>query len=111
MAALFFLLRVDMRPRRTIRGHVVVLFKPRAESQTWSGEVSCREVSTVTGATRYFFLALDEKSDVVGGSGSPDWPHLATIVGKLEEGAQTIAGEAPPVRCHDVADCPPDFPR
>src|SRR3954467_3542152 len=27
--------------------------------QTWTGSVSCREVSTVTGDTKYFFLALD----------------------------------------------------
>lgn len=115
-------LRVSL-PRKMGAEHVVVLFKPwgvrgwkqvelprRGGSQTWTGEVSCREVSTVTGDTKYFFLALDEKGDVVGGSGTPDWPHLATIVGKLEEGPQSIAGAAPPVRCHDVADCPPDFP-
>jgi hypothetical protein len=67
-------------------------------------------VSTVTGDTKYFFLALDDHGDVVGGSGSSDWPHLATIVGKLPDGAQSIDGEAVPLRCHDVADCPPDFP-
>lgn len=46
----------------------------------------------------------------MGGSGSPSWPHLATIVRALPEGAQSLAGAPPPVRCHDVADCPPDFP-
>ena len=64
----------------------------------------------VTGDTKYFFLALDEKGDVVGGSGSPDWPHLATIVGQMVEGAQSLPGLGAPVKCHDVADCPPDFP-
>ena len=78
--------------------------------QTWSGEVSCREVSTVTGDARYFFLALDERGRTVVGSGSPEWPHVATIVGALPEGPQSLAGEAPPMRCHDPADCPPDFP-
>lgn len=115
-------LRVSL-PRKMGAEHVVVLFKPwgvrgwkqvelprRADSQTWSGEVSCREVSTVTGDTKYFFLALDDSGEVVGGSGSPNWPHLATIVGKMEEGAQSLVGQGPPVRCHDVADCPPDFP-
>jgi hypothetical protein len=78
--------------------------------QTWAGEVSCRAVSTVTGDTRYFFLALDSRGQVVVGSGSPEWPHVATIVGKLPEGPQALPGEVTPVRCHDPADCPPDFP-
>lgn len=78
--------------------------------QTWSGEVSCRAVSTVTGDTRYFFLALDAAGEAVVGSGSPEWPHVATIVRDLPEGPQTLRGDFAPVRCHDPADCPPDFP-
>ena len=98
-------LRVSL-PRKMGAEHVVVLFKPwgvrgwkqvelprRSDTQTWSGEVSCREVSTVTGDTKYFFLALDDNGEVVGGSGSPDWPHLATIVGKMEEGAQSLGSD------------------
>ncbi len=77
--------------------------------QTWAGEVSCREVSTVTGDTRYFFLALDAEGKVVADSGS-DWPFVATVVRKLRGGPQGLAGSAPPARCHDPADCPPDFP-
>jgi hypothetical protein len=82
----------------------------RRAGQTWSGEVSCREVSTVTGDTRYFFVAMDAEGNPVGGSGSPDWPHVATIVGKLPDGAQSLPGGYVPMRCHDPADCPPDFP-
>lgn len=78
--------------------------------QTWTGEVSCRQVSTVTGDTRYFFLGLDDNGEVVASSGSPEWPHVATVVGSLPEGPHGLDGEAPPARCHDVADCPPDFP-
>jgi hypothetical protein len=78
--------------------------------QTWSGEVSCRAVSTVTGDTRYFFLALDAQGEAVVGSGSPEWPHVATIVQNLPGGAQALRGEFTPARCHDPADCPPDFP-
>lgn len=78
--------------------------------QTWAGEVSCREVSTVTGDTKYFFLALDARGNRVASSGSEEWPHVATIVGELPDGPQTIAGEEAPLRCHDPADCPPDFP-
>jgi hypothetical protein len=78
--------------------------------QTWSGEVSCRQVSTITGDTRYFFLALDSAGEIVADSGSPDWPHVATIVQALPEGPRGLAGAPPPRRCHDPADCPPDFP-
>ncbi len=113
-------LRVRL-PAATGAEHVVVLFRTWGSKgwhpmelaragQTWSGEISCREVSTVTGDTRYFFLALDGDGNPVGGSGSPDWPHVATIVGSLPEGAQSLAGASIPLRCHDPSDCPPDFP-
>ena len=78
--------------------------------QTWTGEVSCREVSTVTGDTRYFFLALDPEGEAVVGSGSPEWPHVATIVGSLPDGPHALSGDMTPMRCHDPSDCPPDFP-
>lgn len=112
--------RVRM-PATSNAEHVVVLFRTwgsrgwhpmelTRSGQTWAGEVSCREVSTVTGDTRYFFVALDAEGNPVGGSGSPDWPHVATIVGKLADGAQSLSGGSIPMRCHDPADCPPDFP-
>jgi len=77
--------------------------------QTWAGEVSCREVSTVTGDTRYYFLAVDADNRAVIGSGWPEWPHVATVVHKLPDGPRSLPGMAPPLRCHDPADCPPDF--
>jgi hypothetical protein len=76
--------------------------------QTWSGAVSCRDVSTVTGDTRYFFMALNAEGDEVVGSGWPDWPHVATVVRSLPEGPQSLPGMGA-ARCHDPADCPPDF--
>ncbi len=78
--------------------------------QTWTGEVSCREVSTVTGDTRYYFVAVDANGDEVVGSGWPEWPHVATIVHSLPEGPQGLPGTRAPRACHDPADCPPDFP-
>jgi hypothetical protein len=113
-------LRVRM-PSASGTEHVVVLVRTwgsrgwhpmelARNGQTWAGEVSCREVSTVTGDTKYFFVALDGDGNPVGGSGSPEWPHVATIVGKLPDGAQALPGGVIPMRCHDPADCPPDFP-
>jgi hypothetical protein len=101
--------------------HVIVLYRTwgshgwsqielARHGQTWAGEVSCREVSTVTGDTRYFFLVLDREGEIVGGSGSPDWPHIVTIVGSLEGGPRALPLGAFPLRCHDPSDCPPDFP-
>ncbi len=100
--------------------HVIVLYRTwgsrgwsqlelSRDGQTWTGEVSCRQVSTVTGDTHYFFVALDANGELVGGSGSPDWPHVATIVGSLPGGGRSLEGSVP-LRCHDPADCPPDFP-
>jgi hypothetical protein len=85
-------------------------FELGRRGQTWAGEVSCRAVSTITGDTKYFFLALDAQGQTVVGSGSPGWPHVATIVGKLPDGPRALPGELRPMRCHDPADCPPDFP-
>jgi hypothetical protein len=101
--------------------HVIVLFRTwgsrgwrnmelARSGQTWSGAVSCREVSTVTGDTKYFFVVLNGEGELVGGSGSPDWPHVATIVGSLPDGPQSLPGASATLRCHDPADCPPDFP-
>jgi hypothetical protein len=78
------------------------------QGQTWSGAVSCRDVSTVTGDTRYFFMALNAAGEEVVGSGWPEWPHVATIVRSLPEGPQTLPGMGA-AKCHDPADCPPDF--
>lgn len=77
--------------------------------QTWAGEVSCHEVSTVTGDTRYFFLAVDAMNHPVIGSGWPEWSHVVTVVRTLPDGARALPGMLPPGRCHDPADCPPDF--
>jgi hypothetical protein len=78
--------------------------------QTWTGAVSCRDVSTVTGDTRYFFVVVDGKGHEIGGSGWREWPHVVTVVSNLPNGPQALEGLMSPARCHDPADCPPDFP-
>lgn len=95
---------------RTWGSHTWSTIELARAGQTWSGEVSCRAVSTVTGDTKYFFLALDSEGQTVVGSGSPEWPVVATIVGELPEGPRSLRGDPRPIRCHDQADCPPDFP-
>jgi hypothetical protein len=77
--------------------------------QTWEGAISCRAVGTVTGDAEYIFLALDARGEPVIGSGSPDWPHVATIVRTLLGRPQGLSDRAPPATCHDPADCPSDF--
>jgi len=84
-------------------------FELGRDGQTWEGAISCRAVSTVTGDTQYYFLALDAEGKPVVGSGSPDWPHVATIVRTLLGRPQGLPGRPPPATCHDPADCPSDF--
>ena len=79
------------------------------EGQRWEGAVSCRAVSTITGDTKYFFVAVDAQGEPVVTSGSPEWPHVATIVREMAEGPQGLVDRAPPQQCHDPADCPSDF--
>jgi hypothetical protein len=78
--------------------------------QTWAGEVSCHDVSTVTGDTRYYFVVTDGKGREVPGSGWRKWQHVVTIVRELPSGPQALEGQPAPERCQDPADCPPDFP-
>jgi hypothetical protein len=113
-------LRVRL-PTRYGAERVLVLFRTWGSSrweslelaragQTWTGEVSCRAVSTITGDTDYFFVAVNNEDRPVIGSGWPEWPHAATVIGELPEGPHSLAGMPAPLRCHDPADCPPDFP-
>ena len=85
-------------------------FELERSGQTWEGAISCRAVSTVTGDMQYIFLALDARGEPVIGSGSPDWPHVATIVRSLIGRPQGLSDRPPPAICQDPADCPPDFP-
>ena len=77
--------------------------------QAWTGQVSCREVSTVTGPTRFAFLALDVNGSDIAKGDPAFWPSLETTVRYLPEGPQTLDGLVAELPCHDPADCPPDL--
>jgi hypothetical protein len=78
--------------------------------QSWSGEVPCLEVSTITGDLQYYLAAYDEADRLVASTGSRSWPHVVTVRYRLDGGARGLPGERAPQRCADPADCPPDFP-
>jgi hypothetical protein len=84
-------------------------FELARSGQTWEGAISCRAVSTITGDMPYIFVALDARGEPVISSGSPEWPHVATIVRTSLGKPQGLAGRPPPMTCHDPADCPSDF--
>jgi hypothetical protein len=111
-------LRVKL-PDRVHPGRVLAFYRtwgsPSWESleltragQAWTGSVSCREVSTVTGPTRFAFLALDAKGSDVSAGDPSFWPNVETHVRYLPEGPQTLDGLVAELPCHDPADCPPD---
>ena len=78
--------------------------------QYWHGAVDCLEVSTITGNLQFFLLGEDVSGRVVAANGSPAWPFVVPIVYRAPQGPAALTGEAPPLRCADPADCPPNFP-
>jgi hypothetical protein len=78
--------------------------------QTWSGEVPCREVSTITGDLQYYLVARNSGGRLIATSGTASWPHVTSIRYRLPSGARGLPGELPEWRCPDPADCPPGFP-
>jgi hypothetical protein len=76
----------------------------------WTGAVSCREVSTITGPTRFAFAALDAKGIDVVKSDAQTWPEVETMVRYMPDGPEALPGARSEPPCPDPADCPPDFP-
>jgi hypothetical protein len=80
------------------------------EGEVWTGAVSCREVSTITGPTRFAFAALDARGLDVVKSDAQAWPEVETMVRYMPDGPEALPGESSEPPCPDPADCPPDFP-
>jgi hypothetical protein len=76
--------------------------------RTWSGNVSCREVSTITGDTRYYLYVVDRNGRLIASSGAPQHPYVTRIVFALPGGPRGSDGEST-APCIDPADCPPDL--
>lgn len=75
----------------------------------WGIELPCTDVTTA-GPVSYFFQAYDESGDVGATSGSRQQPHKVVIVHELAGEPPHLPGRPPSAQCHDMNDCPPDFP-
>jgi hypothetical protein len=75
--------------------------------QTWQGVVDCLEVSTITGPLQFFMHWRDGAGGLVADAGSPHSPFRVDVVYRSPYGPTALAGEPPPWRCADPADCPP----
>lgn len=72
--------------------------------------VPCADVGSLTGTLRYFIQAFDADSNPVSWSGTRDKPNSVAIKMEIQGEAPHLPGQAPPPRCEDVGDCPPEFP-
>jgi hypothetical protein len=79
-------------------------------AQGFGGEISCRDVGTVTGTLRYFVVAYDAAGKEVGTQGSDKKPLKVKIRRAIKSPPPHLPGKPPPGRCNDASDCPPDFP-
>jgi hypothetical protein len=76
----------------------------------FGGEISCRDVGTITGTLRYYVVAYDAAGAEVGSQGSEKKPLKIKIRRALKSPPPHLPGRAPPARCADASDCPPGFP-
>jgi hypothetical protein len=75
----------------------------------WGIEIPCLDLGT-TGKLSYYIDAYDASGAVVASSGSREQPHEVAIVTDLAAEPPHLPGRAPPSKCSDASDCPPDFP-
>lgn len=108
-------------PSRLGISHVMLYYRPYGErawssrelarsGQTWAGEISCYDVSTIAGYMQLFLQASDAGGRVIVATGSAAWPYVVSIVNRLASGPAWLPGASMPWRCIDPADCPSDFP-
>lgn len=92
---------------RTFGTRVWTLLELGRSGQTWQGTIDCLEVSTITGPLQFFLQWRDREDRLVAATGSPSYPYRVDVVYRSAQGPTALAGEPPPWRCADPADCPP----
>jgi hypothetical protein len=75
----------------------------------WGIEIPCLDLGT-TGKLSYYIDAYDASGTAVASSGTREQPHEVAIVTDLAAEPPHLPGRAPPSRCAEASDCPPDFP-
>jgi hypothetical protein len=73
-------------------------------------EVPCAEIGTTTGDFAYFVQAFDGTNNLVSWSGARGTPNKVPIRMAIQADAPHLPGQAPPDKCPEAADCPPEFP-
>jgi hypothetical protein len=76
----------------------------------YGGNISCRDVGTITGTLRYYITAYDAAGTDAGTLGSLKKPLKIKIRSALKSPPPHLPGKSPPARCGDPTDCPPGFP-
>ena len=79
-------------------------------SNGYGGEISCRDVGTITGTLRYYVTALDAAGNEIGAQGSLKRPFKIKIRSAIKSPPPHLPGRSPPAHCGDTSDCPPGFP-
>jgi len=79
-------------------------------SNGYGGEISCRDVGTITGTLRYYVTAHDAAGNEIGSQGSLKKPLKIKIRSAIKSPPPHLPGRSPPAHCGDTSDCPPGFP-
>jgi hypothetical protein len=74
----------------------------------WGAVIPCMDVQQ--GNLQYYVQGLDANNDLVASGGDRAHPYTVPIRAHISGVAPHLPGQAPPVQCADVGDCPPNFP-
>ncbi len=108
-------------PAATNAARMQIFFKPfgatewkaaemKRMGKGYGAEIPCAEVGSAQGELSYYIQAFDADKNLVSWSGSRSAPNKVAIRLTLTGEAPHLPGQAPPARCPDVGDCPPEFP-
>jgi hypothetical protein len=73
-------------------------------------EVPCLDVGSATGTFKYYIQAFDAQNNLVSWSATRAAPNSVPIKMALSGEPARLPGQAPPAKCADTGDCPPEFP-